>query len=424
MSHTAYRAKHLRKRGIQAVLRDPTSARLLGAQTISEIGDFVGLAALLLLAYHKSGSLVATAGIFAARSLPSLLVGTVFSGWLDVPPRRTALVWLTLAGAAVTTAVVVFPTTAAALVAAALLGAIRTAASSVTGGAAVDGLDDGVRASYFALSSSVNQASQVIGFVAGATVTLLISARAALGFDVVTYLFAVVVLWTLPAIASRPRRRRPPPFHGVKIIASTPILALVTPVVWATVFATAVPETFAASLSHGSQLPVLMAAFPLGTSVMAGFLARREFLDRVLNQLMLALLFAVGFAGGAVVLSAGVSRWLLVPANFVAGLGSTWTVGARTTFALNTPPEHMAQVEAAAISSNVLLEGLGVLALAAIGQQVGPVGSYAFAAALVSLAVAVALGVVRARFRVESSVQRSHRGTPKKREAPEVELAD
>jgi MFS family permease len=386
---------------VGVVLHDPTSKRLLGAQTISEIGDFVGLAALILLAYHKSGSLLASAGIFAARSIPSLLVGTVFSGWLDVPPRRTALVWLTLAGASVTTFVVVLPTTAAALGAAALLGAIRTAASSVTAGAAVDGLGDDVRASYYAFSSAVNQASQVIGFVAGATIALLIGARAALGFDVVTYLLAVVVLWTLPLINSRPRTRRPPPFQGVRIIASTPVLALVTPVVWATVFATAVPETFAPSLTHGSQLPILMAAFPFGTSVMAALLARREFLDRLSNQLMLALLFAVGFGWGAAILSTGANRWWLVPANFVAGLGSTWTVGARTTFALNTPPQHMAQVEATAVSANVLLEGLGVLALAAIGQQIGAVASFTFAAALVSVAVAVALGVVRTRFRVQ-----------------------
>jgi hypothetical protein len=61
----------------------------------------------------------------------------------------------------------------------------------------------------------------------------------------------------------------------------------------------------------------------------------------------------------------------------------------------------MAQVEATAVSANVLLEGLGVLALAAIGQQIGAVASFTFAAALVSVAVAVALGVVRTRFRVQ-----------------------
>jgi hypothetical protein len=137
---------------------------------------------------------------------------------------------------------------------------------------------------------------------------------------------------------------------------------------------------------------------------MAAILARGEFLDRLSNQLILALLFAAGFGFGAVVLSVGASNWWLIPANFVAGLGSTWTVGARTTFALNTPPEHMAQVEATAISSIVLLEGLGVLALAAIGQQIGAVASYALAAALVSVAVAVALSIVRARFRVQPDV--------------------
>ena len=390
-----------RRRGARAVISDPTSARLLAAQTVSDIGDFIGLAALLLLAFHNSGSVVASAGIFAARSLPSLAIGTVCSGWLDVPPRRKALIWLTIVGASVTTVVAVFPTTIVAMGVAAILGATRTATSSINAGAAVDGLNPDVRASFYAISSSVNQATQLIGFVAGATTVLLVGVRAALVFDIATYLAALVVLRGLPVIASRPRRKRPSPFHGIRIIGSTPVLSILMPVVWATVVATAVPETFAASLSHGAELPFLMAAFPLGSCVMGAVVARFRLLDDLLGQFALALVFAGGFLLGALALSVGASRWYLVAATFVAGVGNTWLVGARTTFALHTPGDHMAQVEATAVASNLMLEGLGVLALAAVAQRIGPAWSYAAAGILVAVAAATATAASPRRARAD-----------------------
>ena len=81
-------------RGFSAVLTDPVAGRLLVSKAISEIGDFVGLAALLVLAYRETGSVIGPAAVFAARTLPAVLVGTVFSNWLDRPPRRGALVAL------------------------------------------------------------------------------------------------------------------------------------------------------------------------------------------------------------------------------------------------------------------------------------------------------------------------------------------
>ena len=87
------------------VLEHPVAKRLLTVQAISEAGDFVGLSALLVLSYTRTGSVLGPAGVYAARTLPSLAVGTVFSGWLDRPPRRAALV--TLAGDRIQTATIV-----------------------------------------------------------------------------------------------------------------------------------------------------------------------------------------------------------------------------------------------------------------------------------------------------------------------------
>src|SRR3982074_151988 len=86
------------------------AGRLLFVQAISELGDFVGLSALLVLAYRQTGSVIGPAAVFAARTIPAVLVGTVFSSWLDRPPRRAALVVLACAGALLVAAVAAHPT--------------------------------------------------------------------------------------------------------------------------------------------------------------------------------------------------------------------------------------------------------------------------------------------------------------------------
>jgi len=117
----------LTQSGYGPVLEHPVAKRLLTVQAISEAGDFVGLSALLVLSYTRTGSVLGPAGVYAARTLPSLAVGTVFSGWLDRPPRRAALVALALAGALVVGTAAVFPTVVMALAVAALVadGATR-----------------------------------------------------------------------------------------------------------------------------------------------------------------------------------------------------------------------------------------------------------------------------------------------------------
>ena len=100
--------------GYGPVLRHPVAKRLLTIQAISEAGDFVGLSALLVLSYTRTGTVLAPAAVYAARTMPSLAVGTVFSGWLDRPPRRAALVVLALCGAILLGTVAAFSLDAAA----------------------------------------------------------------------------------------------------------------------------------------------------------------------------------------------------------------------------------------------------------------------------------------------------------------------
>src|SRR4051812_33401725 len=220
----AMSADETRHLGFRGVTTDAVAGRFVRVQALSELGDFIGLSALMLLTYSRTGSVLGPAAVFAARTIPSIVVGTALSGWLDRPPRRAALVTLALVGALVVGAVALVPTLPVALGAAALLGASRTAYLSIVTGAVADAVDVDVRGRFYALSSTINQTAQVIGFMVGTSLTLWLGARVSLAFDVVPSLVAALVLRGLPYTAPHPREQRPPASQGLRTIMSTPTL--------------------------------------------------------------------------------------------------------------------------------------------------------------------------------------------------------
>ena len=207
----------MNKSGYGPVFGHRVAKRLLTVQAISEAGDFVGLSALLVLSYARTGSVLGPAGVFAARTLPSLAVGTAFSPWLDRPPRKAALVALALGGAVVVGTAAAFPTLAVALAVAAVLGALRTASVSITTATLAETVEPSIHRPFFALANTVNQMAQVIGILTGAGVTLVVGASMALGFDAATFVVAAALLCGLPRVAKRVRERRPPPTEGLRI---------------------------------------------------------------------------------------------------------------------------------------------------------------------------------------------------------------
>lgn len=379
--------------GYRGVLSEAVSRRLLITQSISEMGDFVGLSALLILTYRETGAVVGPGAVFAARAFPALFVGTVASGWLERPERRSALVTLALIGAAVVTVVAVEPTLTIALCATAVLGATRTAAISVTAGAIVDAVPLEVRGGYFALSSTVNQASQVVGFLGGTAITLGLGVPTSLGLDAASFVAAAFILRGLPPIMKTVRKRRPLPTAGVRTLLAQPVLRLVGPVVWVGACGTALPETIAPSVTHGAELGVVMASFPFGMMIAASFSAHNKgrVLNRVMDQLRTAVAFGLAFGLGAVVLYVWGGSWLLAAANLLLGMASVWVIGVRTTFARFTPPGHMVQVEAVMVAAIVLGEGLGTLGLAFVADAAGPGASYAIMAGLTTCMAVLAL---------------------------------
>jgi hypothetical protein len=360
--------------GYGQVVRHPVAGRLVVAKLVSELGDYIGLAALILLAFGESHSVLGPVGVYAARSLPAVAVATVFPGWLDRLPRRGALVGLMLLGAVVITVPAVNPSTGSAIAAATALGAIRAAYLGVHTGVIAEAVDAAVRLPLFGLMAMFNQAAQVVGVATGSAVSLYLAPRWALLADAVSFAVAAAIFNGLPRLVPVLRERRPLPYAGIRTIASHPTMRLLVVLTWATVASSGLPEVLAPAVASRAWIPYVMAASATGGATFAYLAARRSFLSQVANQIRVAGLGAAGLIGGGVLLLAHAPSWTIVLANAVVGAGIGWLIGAQATIAQLTPPGRMGQVEATIVAANILLQGAGVLVFGGIVAATGDPG--------------------------------------------------
>lgn len=382
--------------GYKAVLQHPIAGRLICVKAVSELGDFVGLAALLLLGYQQSGSLLGAAAVYTARSLPAILVATLLGGWLDVPPRRPTLVLLALAGAGALTLPIALPNAASALTAAATLGTVRAAYMAVTTAVVAESVDRSIQLPFFGLAGLINLLAQVAGIAVGSALTVALGPRTALLADLVSFLIAAAMLTALPVAGQREHRDRLPPGAGFVIIWRQPTLRILALLTWATLVCSVLPEVVATEAVSRGWIPLVMVSSAVGGALFTAVAASRRFLEHPLYQARTAALLGVGLLAGAGVLFADGHPLLLGLANLAIGAASGWTIGAQTTFARLAPIGRMGQLEATMIASNLLLEGVGVLTLSAVAVATGSNGTaYLIGGALVLAAAVAAMRPLR-----------------------------
>jgi predicted MFS family arabinose efflux permease len=363
-------------RGYRAVLTHPVAGRLAMADAVSVLGDFVGLGALLLLAYDRAGgAALGPALVFAVQALPALLAGTVGGPFLDRIGRRAALVGSYLAGAGAVLLPLLLAGLAAALLGAALLGMLRAVTVSVRSAVLAEAVPRPVRGRLQAIFAVSFQVSQVLGFAAGAGVAVLVGPRAALVADVVTFVAAALLLRRLRLPTALPRDRSPSPGAGLAAIFANPALAVLAPVTWVGLTAGGLPETLAPvalSPAHRAWLPWTLSAAPAGTALAAVLVGRSRLPERLRAQFRYLAACGVAFAATGLLL--GRHPAFLLAGNLAVGLGSGWLVAAQTTFANLAPPRQMAQVTATMIASLVVLEGVGAVGFAWVAGRwgVGP----------------------------------------------------
>ena len=360
----------------RVVFADPVSWRVWTAATISYLGDFVGLGALLLAGYDRSGGhALGSAAVFGIQAVPAFAVSTGIGPWLDRIPRRPGLIALSLSGAVAVSLPIVFSSLWPVLAAAALIGAIRTAFNSVRTGAIADGVPRDIRGRLIALVTTSNQVSEVLGYVAGSAVAIAIGTGPALAADAVTFVIAAVLLAGLRLPPPSRSRRRSSMTTGIRTIFADRTLAVLVPVVWVGLSLGAVPQTLAAaalSKSDRGWVPAALAAMAAGAAIAATVVGRTRLSERVLGQFAYMTVSGVAFLLTALLLR--VDPILLVAGNFAIGLTFGWTVAAQTTFVHVIPVERMAHVTSTMIGSLIVLEGAGALVFAAAAGRVRGAG--------------------------------------------------
>jgi MFS family permease len=398
----------------QAVFEDSTAWRIWTAATISYLGDFVGLGALLLAGYQRSGGhALGSAAVFGIQAVPAFAVSASIGPWLDRIPRRSGLIVLSLTGAVAVCLPIVISGLWAVLVAAAIIGAIRTAFNSLRTGAIADGVPRDVRGRLVALLTVSNQVSEVLGYLAGSTVAILIGAGPALGADAATFVVAAVLLAGLSLPSPSRSRQRASMTTGIRTIFGDRTLSLLVPVAWIGLSTGAVPQTLAAaalSKTDRGWVPAALAAMAAGLAIAATVVGRTRLSERVLGQIGYITVCGIAFLLTAVGLR--INPLLVVAGNFAVGLASAWTVAAQTTFIHVIPVQRMAHVTSTMIGSLIVLEGAGALAFGAVAGAVGVPAAYLCAGAMLTAVGLAALGYARTHPQA-IDISRPHTAAPR-----------
>jgi predicted MFS family arabinose efflux permease len=396
----------------QAVFTDHAAWRLWTAATVSYLGDFIGLGALLLAAYDRSGGHpLGAAAVFGIQAVPAFAVSAGIGPWLDRIPRRGGLIVLSLLGAGAVSLPILASGLWPVFVAAALIGGIRTAFNSVRTGAIADAVPRDIRGRLIALVTVSNQASEVLGYLAGSTVAIIIGTGLALGADAVTFIIAAALLAGLRLPPPTRSRDRASMTTGIRTIFGDRTLSALVPVAWIGLTLGALPQTLATTLSRTDRawVPAALAAMGVGQAIAATVVGKTRLSERVLGEFWYLAACGAAFMVTAAALSA--DRVLIVAGNFAIGLGFGWVVAAQTTFIHVIPPDRMAHVTSTMIGSLIVLEGAGAVVFGAVAGAFGVAAAYLLAGAMLTAASLAGVGYGRAHPRV-LDIRRLHSRQP------------
>jgi MFS family permease len=352
---------------------------LWSAQVLSFAGDQFAQVAIAILVYQRTHSAFLTALAYAFTYLPPIAGGPLLSGLADLFPRRRVMIACDVLRIGTVGLMAIpgmpFPVLCALLFCTVLAGAPFTSARAAM-------LPDVLPGDMFVLGSAVGnisfQASQILGFVAGAAVVAVVDPYRTLGLDAVS--FGISALIVAAGVRPRPLPRREgarPSLwavsaDGIRIVFGSRRLLNLLLFGWLAGFYI-VPEGLAAPYAHtlhGSTVTVglLMGAMPFGM-VIGAFLLSRIATPSTRMRMMgwLAILACVPLIGSA----ADPPLWCVLLLWALAGAGGAYQVAAAAAFVQALQPATRARAFGLAQSGLYGVQGLGILAGGAVAQAIG-----------------------------------------------------
>lgn len=247
---------------------------------VSWLGDYLARAATVVLVYQQTESVLLSAVSFAVSYVPWIIGGPLLAALADRYPYRRVLIVADLARA-VPIALIALPGmnvyVILVLLFVAMLGAPPTQAARSALLPLI--LDRRKVVTGLAINASTSQATQVVGYLAGATLAVAINPRLGIALDAVSFVVsAAVVAWGVrprPAAAARTERRHllRETGEGFRLVFGTPPLRSIALMVFSLTSFAVLPEGLAAGwavLFHhdpsarGFDQGLLMAAGPVG----------------------------------------------------------------------------------------------------------------------------------------------------------------
>jgi MFS family permease len=354
---------------------------LWSAQVLSYAGDQFAQVAIAILVYGRTHSAFLTALAYSLTYLPPIAGGPLLSGLADLFPRRRVMIACDLLRVG-TVGLMAIPGVPFAALCALLFCTVLTGAPFSSARAAL--LPDVLPGDKFVLGSAVGnityQASQIMGFVAGAAVVAILHPDKTLGVDAVSFGISALIVLTRVKARPSPRREgtaRPSLWSvsadGIRIVFGNRTLLTLLLFGWLAGFYI-VPEGLAAPYArslHGGTLTVglLMAAMPFGM-VGGAFLLGRVAVPSARIRMMgwLAVLSCAPLIGSAW----SPPLWAVLLLWTLAGAGGAYQIAAAAAFVQALRPSTRARAFGLAQSGLYAVQGLGILAGGAVAEAIGP----------------------------------------------------
>jgi MFS family permease len=354
---------------------------LFCADLVSLLGDQVAAVGLAFLLYQSSGSALLAALGYATAYLPWTIGGPLLAAWADRLPGRQVMVACDV-GRAAAIGLAALPGMPLPVVALLVLGAAMLAPPFDSARSAI--LPQILLGDRYAVAVSirdaVHQSAQLIGFLGGGALVVLIGARGALTLDAVSFACSAALVRVgirhRPAALDVDARQSlvADALEGLRVVAGDrrlygPLLLSIVGVAYVIV-PEGIAPAYASALGHGATaVGAIMAGVAAGSVIGAVLYGR--FVSPSRRR---ALMWPLALVGTAPLVLVGLRPGLAVSLALfaLAGVASTFNVAANAAFAAAIPAAVRARAFGVALSGICAAQVLGVVLAGAAAQVFAP----------------------------------------------------